>query len=164
MCQSDTHLTCISQAPGGDLMKGSSHRHNSQEHKREGEAPRGQVSYHPWGRKGKRKKSQSWESWSSRGEAAQGSLESETQLASEKQQAVQGDMGINLLLQCLPSAYPNWRQMVSKPGRGSPSGRPLSAQSSTGKDTRGGANRISTMSLGNVAAQHMRGTHTHTLA
>ena len=88
MCQSDTHLTCISQAPGGDLMKGSSHRHNSQEHKREGEAPRGQVSYHPWGRKGKRKKSQSWESWSSRGEAAQGSLESETQLASEKQQAV----------------------------------------------------------------------------
>ena len=32
-------------------------------------------------------------------------------------------MGINVVLQCLPSAAPNWRQMVSKPGRGGPSGR-----------------------------------------
>lgn len=164
MCWTDTHLTCISQAPGGDLMKGPSHRHNSQECTREGEAPRGYVSYHPWGGKGKRKKSQSWESWSSREEAAQGSLESETQLASKKQQAVQGEMGINVFLQCLPSAAPNWRQMASKPGRGSPSGRPLSARKSTGKDSRGGANRISTMSLGIIDAQHVQGTHTHTLA
>ena len=106
--QSGTHLICISQGPGGDLIKVQSHRHNSQEHIQETvkhpearnrgeplvttpEAEKARGRSHDAGKAG------------APGEKPPGGLGSETQLVSEKQQAVRRE-NIHLDLSLLPAS------------------------------------------------------------
>lgn len=104
-----------------------------------------------------------WKSWSSGDRAAEGGLESETQLVSEKHQGARRKEVPRPLssqpLPCLPLAGLDRRQMANKSGSCSAGDQPLGAHGSAGKGDGRWSKQNQDNIPGNLAAQHMSGAY-----